>query len=500
MAGSHTHARRGVSIGLGLLGVTLALVGLLAFNLGYIGVYGAFLPLLGLGVLLFVEVGEDFFLSLLLLVAASTFVYVVGLFALPVVGLSLSISVVLFWILNRLGLMAPPQTIVEDAHPGWRTLELSAILLISLFARYVVYRSGGGHIPLDIGEFESLALFVLSEVGGWVVFGLGYGLQHKMRYGVLYNPDLDFAASLPSLLATGLFLVTPYVAIMALGLHTVGIAGLYLGSLPAGAAHVFMRTLTLRRAEIERQHLQLQDMTRDVLRNEQMAAVGQMSSTISHQILQKVGLIGLQCDVLRESLEDQSIPPQDCLRDVNEQAAQLDAAITDLNTTLSDLLIFSRDFALHREMYSLDGLLREVSHEVQAVADVQNGRDRRIVYEVSGEILPLAIDRIKMKQALLNVLTNAVEASPPGGEVRVHLRQQSGAVRLTVQDQGAGIPEADRERIFSPFFSTKETGSGLGLPFAQKIIELHGGHIQAGNNPAGGATFVIEMPLGLMEI
>ena len=492
MSSASLSARLAVSIGLGLLGIVFALIGLLAFNLGYIGIYGAFFPLLGLGALLFVEVGEDFFFSLLLLVASSTFVYVVGLFALPVVAISLGGSVFLMFVLQRLGMMASPKTVVEDPHPGWRTLELSALLLVSLFARYVIYRSGGGHIPLNTGEFESLVLFVLSEVGGWIVFGVGYGLQHKMRYGVLYSPDIDFASSLPSLLITGVFLVTPYVAIMALGLQTVGIAGLYLGSLPAGAAHMFMRTLTLRRTEIERQNIQLHNMTRDLLRNERMVAVGQMSSTISHQILQKVGLIGLQCDVLRESFEDPSLPAEDCFRDVHEQLGQLDAAITDLNTTLSDLLIFSRDFALHREMYSLDLLLREVAQEVQTVAQAKR---EKIVYHCDGESGPVSLDRIKMKQALLNVLTNAVEASPANGEVRIDLQLGEAGVRLTITDEGDGIAEGDRERIFSPFYSTKETGSGLGLPFAQKIIELHGGHIQAVNNPERGATFVIEIPL-----
>jgi signal transduction histidine kinase len=67
-------------------------------------------------------------------------------------------------------------------------------------------------------------------------------------------------------------------------------------------------------------------------------------------------------------------------------------------------------------------------------------------------------------------------------------------VRVAVIDQGGGIPEADLERLFSPFFSTKEKGTGLGLTFAQKIVELHGGTLTAHNNPEGGATFVVELP------
>ncbi len=480
----------------GVIGIVFALVGIFAFNLGYVGLYWAFLPLVGLGVVLYIEVGEDFFLSLLLLASTSTLVYVVGLFALPVVAGSLVLVVPVFAILQRMGLVIPPRTVRSDAHPGWRVLELLAILLIALFARYTLYRSWGGQIPLHISEFGSLARFVFSEMVGWVVFALGYGLQHRLRYGVLYTPGLDFAASLPSLLVTGLFLVTPQVAIMTLGLNTVGIAGLYLACLPVGAAHIFMRTLTVRRAEIERQNVQLQEMTQDLLRNERMVAIGQMSSTISHQILQKVGLLGLQCDVLRDSLSDESVPVAERLGEGQEQAARLDVSIDDLNATLSDLLIFSRDVAVQLEPYSLDVLLGEILQELQSAAASQGVE---LVYRCEGGDETFPLDRIKLKQALLNVLTNALEASPAGGQVETCLQRVDKAVQVTIQDQGGGILEADIERVFSPFFSTKETGSGLGLPFAQKIIELHGGTLRAVNDPECGATFIVVVPLGRDE-
>jgi signal transduction histidine kinase len=108
---------------------------------------------------------------------------------------------------------------------------------------------------------------------------------------------------------------------------------------------------------------------------------------------------------------------------------------------------------------------------------------------------PFLFDRIKLKQAVLNLLTNALEASPPGGRVEMVLRVQGECVQVAVVDQGKGIPEAALEQLFSPFFSTKEKGAGLGLTFAQKIVGLHQGRLTAGNNPTGGATFLVEIPL-----
>lgn len=473
------------------VGGVLTLAGVFAFNLGYIGLYGAFLPLLGLGALLFIEVGEDFFLSLVLLASAGTLVYAVGLFALPVLVLSVGLMVPLSLVLQGRGVNTIPSTVRDDSHPGWRTLELVSLLLLALFARYAVYRSGGGRIPLQIGEFGPLVLFVVSELSGWVVFALGYGWQHRLRYGVLYSPGLDFAASLPSLLATGVFLVSPHVAIMTLGLNTVGVAGLYLACLPVGAAHVFMRTLTRRRAEIARQNLQLQEMTRELVRNERMVAIGQISSTLSHQLLQKVGLLGLQCDLLQDSLRDTQVPSTQRLSEVGTQVEQLDDAIRDLNTTLSDLLIFSREVAVQRQSHRIAELLHEVSQELRSVAVA---RQVALVCTGAEQDCEVFLDRIKLKQAVINLVTNAIEASPPGGRVELALSRNADRVRVAIHDQGEGIAEANLEHIFSPFFSTKEAGSGLGLPFAQKIVELHQGTLRADNNTEGGATFVVEMP------
>jgi signal transduction histidine kinase len=485
-------ALRPAIITLGSAGLLLAGVGLVAFNLGYVGLYAAFLPLLSAGVLLFVEMGEDFFLSLLLLAISGALLYAVGLFALPLMAGSAAVAAPVAVLLQHWGRGGVPESVSRDSQPGWRALEFLAILLGALFARYVLYRSGGGKVPLQIGEFESLARFVISEVGGWVVFALGYGLQHRARYGVLYSPQVDFAASLPSLLAMGLFLISPHVAIMTLGLNTFGVTGLYVSVLPVCAAHMLMRTLTLRRNEIERQNLRLQKMNLELARGERLAAVGQMSSAISHQMLQKVGLLGLHCDLLRDILLDETAPPPTLIEEARARMGQLDDAISDLNTTLSDLLVFSRDFALHRTPCSLDVLLRELVAEVQEAAAA---RRVVVVYRCEGGKGVVLVDRIKLKQAILNLLTNALEASPSPGRIAVSLHERGERVHIAVNDRGAGIPEEGLDQLFSPFFSTKEKGTGLGLPFAQKIVELHGGNLTAYNNTEGGATFTIEFPL-----
>ena len=495
----------------GIAGVALCLglggAGLVSFNLGYVELYQAFLPLLCIGVLLRVEVGQDWFLSLLLFAVTTALVYTVGLFALPLLLVGILISVPFAYLVRRWGMDVVPATVGADVRPVRRVLELIALLQAALFARYLVYRSSGGQIPISLGEFETLARFVMSEASGWTVFALGYAAQHRVRYGTLYTAGLDFAGSFPTLLATGLLLITPSVAIMTLGVNAFGIPGLYLSALPVGAAHVLMRTLTRRREEIERQNVRLQRLNVDMARSERMAAIGQMSSTISHQILQKIGLLGLQCDLLRDSLNETDRPASDTPAEENGAAVrgdewrddarrrveQLDASITDLNATLSDLLVFSREFAVHRESGSLTGLLREAGNEV---GDAAHARGVSLRYEFDGRgETSFTFDHIKLKQAVLNLLTNALDASPRGGTVTVSAHEADGRVRITVRDTGHGIRDEMREQIFSPFVSTKKTGSGLGLAFTQKIVELHGGTVSVRNNAGGGASFVLDLPL-----
>ena len=470
----------------------LAVTGLVAFNLGYLDLYGAFLPLLCLGLLLFVDIGEDVFFSLLFLAVASTLIYAVGLFALPLVIVSILLTTPIAMGLQRWGVVSVPETVRRDARPLRRVFDFAAILLVGLSARYVLYRSGGGQIPLRIGGLETFSRFLISEVAGWGVFALGYGAQHRLLYGTPYSTSVDLAASLPSLLATGLFLVSPHVAILTIGLNTFGALGLYVGLLPVGAAHVLMRTLTMRRREIERQNVRLQRMNLDLARNERLAAIGQMSSAISHQILQKIGLLGLQCDLLREALQEEETPPLALMSEVRERVEQFDSTLNDLNQTLADLLVFSRDFALNLEPYSLDQLVGETVEEMRAAATAQRVT---LQYHCEENVGRLPMDRIKLKQALLNVLKNAIEASPAMGEVSVVLGADERKVYTAIRDHGSGVAEGDLPRLFSPFFSTKERGTGLGLTFAQKIVELHQGRIFVSNNADGGATFRVELPL-----
>jgi signal transduction histidine kinase len=148
------------------------------------------------------------------------------------------------------------------------------------------------------------------------------------------------------------------------------------------------------------------------------------------------------------------------------------------------------------EPCSVDELIREA---VRELAPVGEGRNVTIDYQCEVQPALLSLDRIKMKQALLNLLKNAIEVSPCPGVVVVVLAERGEVLSIAVKDNGSGISEENLPRLFSPFFSTKDKGTGLGLTFAQKIVELHRGVITVANNDGRGTTFTIELPTGKEE-
>lgn len=124
-----------------------------------------------------------------------------------------------------------------------------------------------------------------------------------------------------------------------------------------------------------------------------------------------------------------------------------------------------------------------------------------ITIHLPAELLLLQVDSGQMETTFLNILTNAVQAVPRGGEIRVAARVEApgngnpGWFRVEFADTGPGIPREDRERVFAPYYSTKATGFGLGLAITRKIVEDHGGRIYVGEGELPGAVVVVELPL-----
>ena len=107
----------------------------------------------------------------------------------------------------------------------------------------------------------------------------------------------------------------------------------------------------------------------------------------------------------------------------------------------------------------------------------------------------MLLDVSRMKQVILNLIANAIQASPAGEKVRARTSTNKNEMILEISDSGIGISEKDRDNVFSPFYTTKKDGTGLGLPISKRIVEAHGGQIDFHPNPEKGVTFVLKFPL-----
>ena len=229
-------------------------------------------------------------------------------------------------------------------------------------------------------------------------------------------------------------------------------------------------------------------------RRNRLEAMGQMVGSIAHEIRNPLGSVELFASMLRKDLRDQ---PQ-----LRSYAEHISMAVQSMDQLLSNLLVYTRPDCSRRGWHETEVLIREVltlaSHAIPPGS-----------IEVRCQVHPLVpqlwCDGPKMKQVLLNLVLNAVQAMPKGGALTLTAcpaaseAQESPAVRITVSDTGTGIPAELQSRVFDPFFTTKDQGTGLGLAIVHALVEAHHGRIDVESSPGHGTSFLITLPRGPMQ-
>lgn len=186
-----------------------------------------------------------------------------------------------------------------------------------------------------------------------------------------------------------------------------------------------------------------------------------------------------------------------------EDLGIIDHEIQRLDRIVRDLLQFTRPSEPEFKTVPILPLLEAMRDLLQADLDRRGVR----LDVVEGEPLSVRADRQQLQQALINLIQNAAEATPAGGTITLSaragaarwIRRMEPVVMVEVKDSGRGLTPEIGRRIFDPFFSTKEGGTGLGLPLAARIVELHGGFLQYASQPQRGSTFTIVLPKEIDE-
>ena len=228
---------------------------------------------------------------------------------------------------------------------------------------------------------------------------------------------------------------------------------------------------------LDREKIQLPEEFRERLQQlEKLAQVGFYTSGIAHEI--KNALVGVKtCVQLAESTE---LGPL-----ANREVLRIEALVN----------LLSQYVSKGKQTFSRLRLNEVIGNALRSVEGARAAKN--ILFEPKLEAAPDAIqgNGLQLEQAFLNLLLNAVEATPPGGAIYVNSASEPGRVLLQLRDSGPGIPAEDLGRIFEAFYSTKARGSGLGLGITRRIVCDHGGVIEVSSRSGQGATFTLSFPL-----
>jgi signal transduction histidine kinase len=235
-------------------------------------------------------------------------------------------------------------------------------------------------------------------------------------------------------------------------------------------------------AEVARLTDELESKNRELARQNRLADLGRMASHVAHEVRNSLAPVSLYMTLLRRRLTGDA-GSLDVL-------AKVETGFIALDATVNDLL----NFTAHREpqwrSFMIQDLVEEVLESIAPQLEAQG-----ITPDI--DVPPYTVvtaDREMLRRAILNLVLNAIDVMPDGGEIVVTSYDGPRGFELEVADSGPGLSREQIAKVFDPFYTTKSHGTGLGLSIVHRIVEAHGGRVTAVNCPDGGAAFTIQLP------
>lgn len=253
------------------------------------------------------------------------------------------------------------------------------------------------------------------------------------------------------------------------------------------ATERLQQTHEVLRREVRRLTDELEVKNRELARKNRLADLGNMASHVAHEVRNTLVPLTLYLSLLRRQLEGAG--------QAADTLDKIESGFTALEAIVNDLLQFTSNQSPSWQTVRLDSLVREVCDSL-ASQFVAQGID--VDCDISGS-LSISADRGMLRRAILNLVLNALDTMPEGGELTITGMPGDWGVDLEIADSGPGLTGDVGQRLFEPFFTTKSGGTGLGLSIVERIASAHGGQICAGNCPQGGAAFTISIPFHRME-
>lgn len=241
-------------------------------------------------------------------------------------------------------------------------------------------------------------------------------------------------------------------------------------------------THELLRAEVSRLTDELEAKNRELDRQNRLADLGRMASHVAHEVRNSLVPVTLYMSLLKRRLENDLESLQ--------ILSKVEAGFTTLDATVNDLLNFASHREPHWSSFAVRGLIDDICEALNPQLEAQS-------ITVTADVplgMQLHADREMLRRAILNLMLNAIDAMPSGGELVITSFDGPAGFELEIADSGPGVEAEQLDQVFDPFFTTKENGTGLGLAIVNRIAETHGGRLVARNCPEGGAAFTLEIP------
>lgn len=224
-------------------------------------------------------------------------------------------------------------------------------------------------------------------------------------------------------------------------------------------------------------------------RHDRLKELGELAAHLAHEIRNPLGGIKGFATLLQQELQERA--------DLQQMASYIVQGADDLNQFVSQVLFYARPFQMHIENVNLINFIEEIRQLMQA--DSAWNPNIHFHIQSATPTLFIPLDPQLFKSALLNLFVNAVQAMPEGGNLTVTVETDPSWITIHVSDTGIGIAPENVPKIFSPFFTTKETGNGLGLAEVHKVVQAHQGWIEVQSEVGKGTKFTIKIPLKLGE-
>jgi signal transduction histidine kinase len=233
----------------------------------------------------------------------------------------------------------------------------------------------------------------------------------------------------------------------------------------------------------------VREIESDLELSRRLAAIGRLTAGVGHEVKNPINAIVVHLELMRNKLGDTDHRAMRHLEVIESEIQRLDRVVQTLV-----------DFSRPVELQLKDQDLRRVVSAVLMLASAElETRDVHVESDLPDRPVMARVDSDLLKQALLNVVLNGAQAMAEGGNLKVRLAEDGRMALLSIHDQGGGIPDDVRDKIFDLYFTTKKDGSGIGLAMTYRIVELHNGSIEVESDATHGTTFILRFPLNTQQ-